>query len=96
MAFVRLAFFPGGTAAHYQAVADALGDLPAPAGRIMFAAGPVDGGWQVVQAWAFRDQLDEFNRTVFLPALARLGSRGFPAPPRVIDFEPSEFVHQAV
>lgn len=43
-----------------------------PQGRRFFAAGPVDGGWQVVQAWDSKDSLDKFNAEWFFPALARL------------------------
>ena len=87
MVFVRLAFFPGGTAAHYaelQRVVDA-GDPPLE--RHYFAAGPVDGGWQVVQAWRSREDLDAFNRVVLEPAYAALGGGPFPLPPTVTDFE---------
>ena len=66
--------------------------LDSPPGRLVFAAGPVTGGWQVVQVWESRELLDAFNRDVFFPALARMASAGgfaFPAPPTVIDFEPA-------
>jgi hypothetical protein len=90
MTFVRLALFPGGTAEHYRAVAEAIGDAPTPPGRLCFAAGPAADGWQIVQVWRTRRELDDFNRAVFLPALRRLGDGGFPAPPRVTDFEPTD------
>lgn len=87
MTFVRLAFFPEGTAEHYAAVADALGVTEAPEGRLLFAAGEAGGGWQVVQVWRTREGLEHFNRTVFLPALAAMSAPGFPRPPEVTDFE---------
>ncbi|GAB0103537.1 hypothetical protein JMUB6875_25100 [Nocardia sp. JMUB6875] len=90
MAFVRLAFFPDGTEAHYRALGDALGDYEPPKGRVLFTAGPVEGGWQVVQVWERRELLDEFNRAVFFPAVARLGGGGFPRPPQVTDFESAD------
>ena len=88
MAFVRLALFPDGTAAQYEALASELAGSPTPADRLVFAAGPVDGGWQVVQVWRSRDALDAFNAAHLLPALRRLGDRGFPRPPQVTDLEP--------
>lgn len=90
MAFVRLAFFPGGTADHYGVLARAIGEIPAPAGRLLFAAGERDGGWQLVQVWASRDALDAFNRDVFFPALAAVGPGGFPAAPQVTDFDTAD------
>lgn len=87
MAFVRLAFFPGGTERHYSAIGAELAGVEFPPGRLMFAAGPADGGWQVVQVWETRAQLDAFNQAHFLPALARAAGRAFPQPPRVTDFE---------
>lgn len=85
-----MAFFPEATAQHYAALAAAMADVPIPVGRIFFAAGPTDGGWQVVQAWTSRDALDAFNRTAFFPALARISSGGFPQPPIVVDFETTD------
>lgn len=70
MAFLRLAFFPGGTAEHWAAVVQAVGDIPPPKGRRAFAVGPVDDGWQVKQWWDTREDLEGFNRAVFLPAIA--------------------------
>ncbi|WP_434439292.1 hypothetical protein [Lentzea sp. E54] len=86
MAFVRLAFFPGATAEHFADLAKEIGD-EVPDGRLLFAAGPGDGGWQVVQVWQSKDELDAFNQAVLFPAFARLGERGFPAPSQVTDFE---------
>ncbi|MVA75799.1 hypothetical protein GC722_07155 [Auraticoccus sp. F435] len=90
MTFARLAFFPGGTVEHYRALETAIGPVPRPDGRLVFAAGPAPGGWQVVQIWRSKDELDAFNAAVFLPAVARLGGTGFPRPPVVTDWEPAE------
>ena len=90
MAFVRLAFFPEGRQAHYDALAQALAQVPVPQGRLVFAAGPADGGWQVVQVWSSRQELDAFNAAHLVPALRAVGAAGFPRPPRVTDFETAE------
>ncbi|GAA4990103.1 hypothetical protein [Kineococcus glutinatus] len=87
MAFVRLAFFPGATREHFAAVEAAVGDVAPPPARRLFAAGPVPGGWQVVQVWRTAADLEEFNRTVYLPALRRLGAPPWPQPPQVTDLE---------
>lgn len=87
MAFVRLAWFPGAREQHFRDLAAALSHVSVPDGRLAFAAGPVDGGWQVVQIWTDQEALDDFNASFFGPALASLGSTGFPQPPVVVDFE---------
>lgn len=87
MAFVRIAYFPGATAVQYGALRDALAAAPVPQGRLLFTAGPTEGGWQVVQVWETRAALDAFNQEWFLPALRSIGDRGFPSPPVVTDME---------
>ena len=88
MAFVRLACFPEATQAHYDAVATQLhGDQAAP-GRLLFAAGPVRGGWQVVQVWSSKDHLDVFNNRSCSPRSRPSGARPSHTPPVVTDFEP--------
>lgn len=73
MTFIRLAFFEGVSSQQVEAVAQELAQTPVPLGRRFFAAGPVDGGWQIVQAWDSKESLDKFNAEWFFPALARLG-----------------------
>jgi len=85
MAFLRLTFFPGGTAEQWTAVVGALGDVPPPKGRRAFAAGAVEEGWQVMQLWDTREGLESFNRDVSFPAVAALGDRGFTQAPVVHD-----------
>lgn len=87
MAFVRIAHFPGATPQHYEALREALADAPIPPKRLLFAAGPSDDGWQVVQVWETRADLDAFNQEWFLPVLRAIGDRGFPEPPVVTDVE---------
>ena len=82
MAFLRLAFFPGGDEEHWKAVADEVGDVTPPPARRAFAAGPVEGGWQVMQLWDARSDLERFNAEVFLPAMARVGRVAFRSRPR--------------
>lgn len=91
MAFARLAFFPDGTAEHYDALAAEVGDAGvAPTERLVFAAGQAPGGWQVVQVWTSYEALEAFNAEVFFPAMERLGASAFPEVPVVVDFEPSD------
>lgn len=88
MTFVRMAFFPGGSEEHYRRLSVAMKDGSPPAERLLFACGPVPGGWQVIQIWKSRAALEAFNSAHLFPAFRRLGTNGFPEPPRVIDFEP--------
>ena len=87
MAFLRLAFFPGGTAEQWAAVVETLGGVSPPEGRRAFAAGAVEDGWQVMQLWDSREGLEGFNREVFFPSVAGLGDRGFTQAPVVRDME---------
>ncbi len=88
MAFARIALFPGGTEDHHNAIVEALGESQVdPQGRILFAAGPSPEGWQIVQLWETRDQLESWVQANLGEAFARVGSRGYPAPPRITDFE---------
>ena len=87
MAFLRLAYFPDGTAEHWAAVTSAVGGVAPPEARWAFAAGPCEGGWQVMQLWRSRADLERFNELVFWPAMAAVGGRGFPHPPVVRDIE---------
>jgi len=87
MALLRLAFFPGGTGVQWENVVEAIGDVSPPVGRRAFAAGAVEGGWQVMQLWDSRQELERFNREIFLPAMAELGDRGFLHPPVVQDID---------
>jgi heme-degrading monooxygenase HmoA len=93
MAFARIAVFPGGTEAHHRTIVEALGDAHLEAeGRILFAAGPTQDGWQILQVWESREQLDRWVEANLGAAFARAGSRGYPAPPRIIDFELSDLM----
>ena len=88
MTFLRMAYFPEATSEHFEQLARQM-PPESPSGRLVFAAGPVSGGWQVVQLWESRELLEAFNRDVFFPALTRMGGSAFPTPPEVTDFEPT-------
>ncbi|MEU5540479.1 hypothetical protein [Streptomyces sp. NPDC020362] len=48
-----------------------LADIPAP-GLISHAAGPVDGGWRVVDVWESEEALGNFSK-ILQPILSDLG-----------------------
>ena len=88
MAFARLAFFPQGTPEQHAALVEEVGEVGhTPQGRTFFAAGQAPGGWQTVQVWSSFEELEAFDTDVFRPAQDRLGARGFPELPHVVDFE---------
>ena len=88
MAFARIALFPGGMEEHHRAIVEALGEAHIdPAGRLLFAAGPTPEGWQIVQVWDSRERLEAWVQANLGQAFAHVGSRGYPAPPRITDFE---------
>lgn len=88
MAFARLALFPGGTQANHQAIVEGLGDSQDNAdGRILFAAGPVPDGWQIIQVWESRTAMEKWVEDNLGEAFAKAGSRGYPAPPLITDLE---------
>ena len=91
MAFARLALFPEGTQANHDAVVEGLGEghTHAP-GRILFAAGATPEGWQIIQVWETREDLEHWVETYLGKAFAHAGSRGYQYPPVVTDFEVTE------
>lgn len=87
MAYARLAVFPGGTEDQHRAVAEALGDAQVNApGRLVFAAGPTPEGWQLIQVWESREQLEHWVEANLGAAFAKAGGRGYKSAPRITDF----------
>jgi hypothetical protein len=83
--------FPGGTEDRHRAIVDALGDARVePEGRLLFAAGPTEEGWQVLQVWESRDQLEQWVEDNLGAAFAKAGSRGYPNAPCITDIELAE------
>jgi hypothetical protein len=79
--------FSGGTQENYDA-AHTVMDMEAnpPEGLIVHSAGPVEGGWGVIDFWESRDAFDRFVGERLMPRLQGLGARGFPNPPDVKEF----------
>ena len=91
MAFARLALFPQGTQQQHEAIVEGLGDAYAHApGRLLFAAGPTPDGWQIMQIWESQAQLEQWVQDHLGRAFAHAGSRGYPNPPTVTDFDVPE------
>ncbi len=79
--------FENGTAEQYEAVnARANVEAEPPEGLIFHAAGPIDGGWGIIDFWESRAQFDSFQESRLGPALAAAGDQGPPSPPTIMEF----------
>ncbi len=91
MAFVRIAFFAAVCADDFAVLERELAAAPRPVDRHVFAAGPVEGGWQVVQIWESKSGLDAFNAAHLVPAMQRLADSPFTQRPEITDFDTTSF-----
>ena len=81
--------FAGGTQAQYDAIHERMnveGDPPA--GMIFHSAGPIDGGWGVIDFWESRMQYDRFAADRVGPAAA---AAGITAQPDIREFPVHEY-----
>jgi hypothetical protein len=79
--------FAGGTQEQYDAMHGHMGiDNDPPAGSIFHAAGPVEGGWGIIDFWESREAFDRFAGSRLQSAIQELGDRGFPGPPDIREF----------
>jgi hypothetical protein len=79
--------FSGGTQEQYDTVHNHMGiDANPPEGLILHSAGPIDGGWGVLDFWESRDAFDTFVSGRLGPAIQELGDRAMPGPPDVHEF----------
>jgi hypothetical protein len=78
---------PGGTQDQYDTLHSHMNmDGDPPQGMIFHSAGPIEGGWGVIDFWESRDAFDSFTQGRLLPAMGELGDRGFPNPPDIREF----------
>ncbi len=79
--------FAGGTQEQYDAIHSHMGiDANPPAGMIFHSAGPIDGGWGVIDVWESREAFDAFTGGRLMPAVGELGDRAFQGPPDIKEF----------
>ncbi len=79
--------FEGGTQEQYDAVHGKMDiDADPPEGLIFHSAGPIDGGWGVIDFWESRDAFDRFAEGRLGQAIAELGPAAFQGPPDIKEF----------
>jgi hypothetical protein len=79
--------FDGGTQDQYDAIHSHMGvDGNPPPGMIFHSAGPIEGGWGVIDFWESREAFDSFVAGRLQPAAGELGERTFQGPPDIKEF----------
>ncbi len=85
--------FDGGTQEQYDAVNAQMGiDDSPPDGLVFHSAGPIDGGWGVIDFWESREHFDRFLEGRLGPAIAELGDRAPQGPPDIKEFPVYNFI----
>jgi len=79
--------FDGGTQEQYDAVQSHMDvDANPPEGLILHSAGPIDGGWGVIDFWDSRQAFDSFAQSRLQPTLQELGDQAPQGPPDIKEF----------
>ena len=60
MAIAMLAQIPGLTRVQYESVVKKINEAGTPAGALLHAGGPVEGGYRIVEVWQTREAADAF------------------------------------
>jgi hypothetical protein len=75
--------FAGGTQEQYQAVHDTV-NASSPLGRadglLVHSAGPIDGGWGVIDFWESSEAFDRFTQNKLMPVIQQLRRPSFSEP----------------
>jgi hypothetical protein len=84
--------FAHGTKQQYDATHAAMHvDTDPPEGMIFHSAGPIDGGWGVIDVWESRAAFDQFIESRFRPSIQQLGAQTFSDPPEIKEFPVHNF-----
>jgi hypothetical protein len=79
--------FEGGTQDQYDTLHGHMGiDDDPPEGLVFHSAGPIEGGWGVIDFWESRDHFDRFLSSRLGPALQEVGDQAFQGPPDIKEF----------
>ena len=78
--------FASGTQEQYDAVNAEMGvEENPPEGMIFHSAGPMEGGWNVIDFWESRELFDRFQQERLGPAIQALGDDAL-GPPSIKEF----------
>lgn len=69
MAIGLLFEIPGMTQEQYDATVEAGGQDTLPPGQLFHMAGPMEGGWRVIDLWEMRSDFDRFAQETLAPAM---------------------------
>jgi hypothetical protein len=79
--------FDGGTEQQYDAIHSHMRvDEDPPQGLILHSAGPIEGGWGVIDFWESREAFDRFVESRLGPASQELGDQTFTTQPDIKEF----------
>jgi hypothetical protein len=79
--------FSGGTEQQYEAVNKQMNvEAEPPEGLIVHTAGPIEGGWGIIDFWESRAQFDAFAGGRLGQAIGALGDSALPGPPDIKEF----------
>jgi len=85
--------FADGTQEQYDALNAQMGvDDNPPEGMVFHAAGPIEGGWNVIDFWESRGHFDSFLETRLGPAIQGLGDAAPQGPPEIKEFPVHNFI----
>jgi hypothetical protein len=84
MALAFLFESPGFTQEHYDQLTERLPpDAVKAEGRIFHLAGPMEGGWRILDVWESQEAFNAFFRETLGPTFQELGLASFARPPQV-------------
>jgi hypothetical protein len=85
--------FAEGTQEQYESVNAQMGvEENPPDGLIFHAAGPIEGGWGVIDFWESRGHFDAFQANRLGPAIQELGDRAPQGPPDIKEFPVANYI----
>lgn len=74
MAVFTTMFIPELTMEAYDQMSAAFTPAALQYGMQLHAAGPVEGGWHMIEVWPSREALERFYQEVIGPAMAQMGA----------------------
>jgi len=87
--------FADGTQEQYDAMNIHMGiEQDPPDGLVFHSAGPIEGGWGVIDFWESRGHFDRFLESRLGPGIQELGDRAPQGPPDIKEFPVYNFIER--